>query len=39
MISRDQLQLIERALAKRSLAEFVRQAWPILEPRRKLVWN
>ena len=39
MTSRNQLQLIERALAKRSLAEFVCQGWPILEPRRKLVWN
>ena len=39
MNSRSPLQLIDRALAKRSLAEFVRQAWPILEPRRKLVWN
>jgi predicted phage terminase large subunit-like protein len=25
--------------AERSLAEFVRQAWPIIEPRRKLVWG
>jgi hypothetical protein len=39
MTSPIQLQLIDRALAKRSLAEFARQAWPILEPRTKLVWN
>ena len=39
MTSSIQLQLIDRALAKRSLAEFVRQAWPILEPRTKPVWN
>jgi hypothetical protein len=34
-----QIELLDRALAKRSLAEFVRQAWPILVPRTKLVWN
>src|SRR5689334_13672504 len=39
MISRNQLQLIDSTLAKRSLVEFVRQAWPILEPRPKLAWN
>ena len=39
MTSRVQLQLIDRALAKRSLAEFARQAFLILEPRTDLVWN
>jgi len=34
-----QLQLIDRALAKRSLAEFARQAFRILEPHTELVWN
>jgi predicted phage terminase large subunit-like protein len=38
MISPIQLQLIDRALAKRSLAEFVRQAWTILE-RKQIEWN
>jgi predicted phage terminase large subunit-like protein len=35
----DQIELLDRALANRSLAEFVRQAWPILEPQTPLVWN
>src|SRR5260370_9866362 len=38
MTSRNQLQLIDSTLAKRSLVEFVRQAWPILE-RKKIEWN
>lgn len=30
---------IDRELAKRSLAEFVRQAWSVLEGATKLIWN
>lgn len=33
------LDEIRAELARRSLAEFVRQAWPILEPGKVLIWN
>src|SRR5260370_829991 len=29
----NRIDLLDRALAERSLADFVRQAWPLLEPR------
>ena len=32
-------ELIERSLAQDSFAEFVRQAWHIVEPATPLVWN
>lgn len=33
------LEEIHAELARRSLAEFVRQAWPIIEPTTELIWN
>lgn len=33
------LEDVRAELARRSLAEFVRQAWPIIEPSTKLIWN
>ena len=33
------IELIDRALAARSLADFSCQAWPILEPKTPLGWN
>ena len=33
------LEEIRAEQARRSLAQFVRQAWPILEPGKELVWN
>lgn len=33
------LREIDAELSRRSLAEFIRQAWPILEPATGLVWN
>ena len=33
------LEAIRAELARRSLAHFVRQAWPIIEPSTPLVWN
>jgi hypothetical protein len=33
------LQLIDQSLAQDSLAEFVRQAWHIVEPATPLLWN
>src|SRR5689334_6272955 len=33
------LDAIDRSLAADSLAEFVRQAWPLLEPTTPLQWN
>ena len=32
-------QAIEREACERSLAEFVRSAWPLVEPGVKLAWN
>jgi len=34
-----QIELLDRALAERSLRDFVRQAWPILERQTPLAWN
>jgi hypothetical protein len=34
-----QLELLDRVLAERSLVDFVRQAWPILEQQTPLAWN
>jgi len=39
MILKFDLDLIDRTLASASLSEFVRQAWPLLEPGTPLVWN
>jgi len=33
------LEEINRELARRSFAEFVKQAWPIIEPNTELKWN
>ncbi len=33
------LSVIRAERARRSLAEFVRQAWPIIEPSTPLIWN
>ena len=33
------LELIDRSLAESSLAEFIKQAWPIVEPTTPLLWN
>jgi hypothetical protein len=33
------LGLIDRSLAQGSFADFVRQAWPIVEPATPLIWN
>ena len=33
------LELLDRSLAQDSLAEFVKQAWPIVEPSTPLRWN
>jgi predicted phage terminase large subunit-like protein len=33
------LEDVKRERARRSLAEFVKQAWPVLEPGTKLAWN
>ena len=33
------IDLLDRALAERSLADFVRQAWPVLEPKRRYSEN
>lgn len=33
------LELVEAELARRSLAEFVRQAWHVIEPGTPLIWN
>lgn len=33
------LEGIRAELARRSLAQFVRQAWPIIEPTTPLIWN
>ena len=33
------IHLLDRALAERSLADFVRQAWPVLEPQTSFVDN
>ena len=35
----DQLKILDRLLAERSLADFVRQAWPILEPKTQFEEN
>ena len=39
MIRPPALQSIRAEKARRSLATFVRQAWPIIEPSTPLVWN
>lgn len=33
------LSVIDRKLAERSLADFVRQAWPVLEPKTPYLEN
>lgn len=33
------VEQIDNELARRSLADFVKQAWPIVEPGTELVWN
>ncbi len=33
------LQLIDLSLAQDSLAQFVKQAWSIIEPATPIVWN
>ena len=33
------LEKVREALARRSLAEFVKQMWPVIEPTTELVWN
>jgi len=33
------LEAIDRSLAADSLAKFVRQAWPLIEPTTPLSWN
>ncbi len=35
----NRIDLLDRALAERSLADFVRQAWPLLEPRTPFLNN
>lgn len=39
MLSTADLLAIERELCERSFAEFVKRAWPIVEPGRPLLWN
>jgi predicted phage terminase large subunit-like protein len=39
MALRFDLALLDLSLAQDSLAEFVRQAWPIIEPTTPLLWN
>lgn len=36
---REEIEAIETELAERSLSEFVRQAWQIIEPGRELHWS
>lgn len=35
----NRIELLDRKLAERSLRDFVRLAWPVLEPRTRYVWN
>ena len=37
--SRTSLNLLKRTLAEDSFAEFVKQAWPVLEPKPKFLPN
>ena len=38
-LTEDNRIAVNAELARRSLAEFVKQSWPIYEPKTELVWN
>ena len=38
-IPSDPIPIMRRILAEKSLKQFIRQAWPVVEQKKKLIWN